>query len=124
MQPRGVFDFRASGDDAEATRRLHAMSRLVTDSPALQARERQVFDRYAAALAALIAEETRSASGDVQPRAVANALLGVHRGLIDYSRARALAGAPASRVGRELRAQAKQAFARLERGLGDYAVRR
>jgi AcrR family transcriptional regulator len=124
MQPRGVFDFRASGDDAEATRRLHAMSRLVTDSPALQARERQVFDRYAAALAALIAEETRSAPGDVPPRAVANALLGVHRGLIDYSRGRALAGAPASRVGRELRAQAKQAFARLERGLGDYAVRR
>ena len=54
---------------------------------------------------------------------MATALLGVHRALIDYVGERALAGAPASRIGREVRAHAKRAFARLERGLGDYAVK-
>jgi AcrR family transcriptional regulator len=123
LQPRGVFALKAPGGDAEATRQLQTITRLITESPALLARERQVLDRYADALAMLIAEETGSAPGDVEPRAVANALLGVHRSLIGYSRQRALAGTPASRIARELRAQAKQAFARLERGLGEYAVK-
>jgi MftR C-terminal domain len=114
---------KASGGDAEATRQLQTITRVITESPALLARERQVFDRYAEALAALIADETGSAPDDVEPRTVANALLGVHRALIDYSRQRALAGAPASRIARELRAQARQAFARLERGLGQYAAK-
>jgi AcrR family transcriptional regulator len=123
LQPRGIFDLTARGGDEEATRQLQAITRLITQSPALLARERQVFDRYAEALAGLIADETGSASGDIEPRAVANALLGVHRALIDYSRRRALAGAPASRIGRELRAQGKRAFARLEAGLGEYGVK-
>lgn len=92
---------------------------MITDSPALLARERQVFERYAEALAAVIAEETGSVPDDVEPHAVAHALLGVHRALIDYTRRRALAGAPAAQIARELRAQADRAFARLERGLGD-----
>ena len=58
------------------------------------------------------------------PRAVANALLGVHRSLIGYVRVRTLAGATASEVATEIRAQAEVAFERLEAGLGDYAVRR
>jgi AcrR family transcriptional regulator len=124
LQPRGVFDLKARGGDEGSTKQLLTITRLISESPALLARERQVFDRYAAALAALIAEETGSAPGDVVPHAVANALLGAHRARIDYSRQRALAGAPASQVARELRAQAQQAFAQLERGLGDYAVKR
>jgi hypothetical protein len=111
--------FEASGGGSTPAMR----ARVITESPALLARERQVFDRYADALAALIAEETGSAPGDAEPRAVANALLGVHRALIDYTRQRVLAGAPASQIARELPAQAKQAFAQLERGLGDYAVK-
>jgi hypothetical protein len=55
---------------------------------------------------------------------VANTLLGVHRALIDYVRTRALAGAPASQVVREVRARAKRAFELLEEGLGDYGVRK
>ena len=97
---------------------------MITESPALLARERQVFARYADSLAALIAEETSAAPNDVAPRAVANALLGLHRALIDYVRERALAGAPASQLAREVRTQAKRAFAQLERGLGDYAVKK
>jgi AcrR family transcriptional regulator len=123
LEPRGVFAMKAPGGDDEATEQLHTVSRVITESPALLARERQVFERYAETLTALIADETGSAAGDVAPRAVANALLGVHRALIDYTRERALAGARASQVARELRPQASQAFAQLERGLGDYAVK-
>jgi AcrR family transcriptional regulator len=124
LRQRGVFDLERSGGDAEATRQLHTISRLITESPALLARERQVFDRYAAALAALLVEETGAGPDDVEPRAVANALLGVHRALIDHSRRRALAGAMASQLGPELRAEAERAFARLERGLGEYGIKR
>jgi AcrR family transcriptional regulator len=123
LQPRGVFAMKSPGGDGEATRQLHTVSRVITESPALLARERQVFDGYAQDLAALIADETGSAPGEVEPRSVATALLGVHRALIDYSRQRALAGARASRIARELRAQAEQAFAQLERGLGEYATK-
>jgi AcrR family transcriptional regulator len=123
LKPRGVFAMEAPGGDAEATRQAQTVTRVITESPALLARERQVFDRYAEAMAILLADETGSAANDVEPRAVANALVGVHRALIEYSRERVLAGVRASRVGRELRARAREAFAQLESGLGEYAVK-
>jgi AcrR family transcriptional regulator len=121
LAQRGVLAMK--GGDDEATRQIQEITRVITESPALLARERQVFARYAESLAALIAEETGAPPHEVEPRAVANALLGIHRALIDYSRQRALAGAPASQIARELRVQEKRAFARLERGLADYAVK-
>ena len=111
------------GGDGEATRQLRTVTRVITESPALLARERQVISRYEEALAALLAEETGAAAHAVEPRAAANALLGVHRALIAYVRERALAGARASEIRREVRAEARRAFAELERGLGDYAVK-
>jgi AcrR family transcriptional regulator len=124
LQTRGVFALRDPAGDEEATKRVRTMSRVISESPALLARERRVFDDYANSLTALIAEETGSRADDLRPRAAANALLGVHRALIGYARERALAGAPASRVARELRNQANRAFDQLERGLGDYGVKR
>jgi AcrR family transcriptional regulator len=120
LKQRGVFDLK---EEDEATRQLRTITRVITESPALLARERQVFARYAESLAALIAEEAGSDPDAVEPRAAANALLGIHRALIDYVRARTLAGARASEIAREVRAEATRAFARLERGLGDYAVK-
>jgi AcrR family transcriptional regulator len=120
---RGVFDMKAAGGDDEATERVRTITRVITESPALLARERQVFDEYSSSLAALIAEETGAAAGDVRPAAVANALIGVHRSLIDYVRERTIAGARASQISRGVRAQAKNAFAQLEEGLADFAVR-
>ena len=114
MGRQGVFAL-----DEGATEQLRSMTRLITESPALLAREREVFERYADALAGLIAEEMGAAPGDVEPRAVAGALLGVHRALIDYVRRRALDGAAAADIGPDVRRQAKRAFTRLERGLAD-----
>jgi AcrR family transcriptional regulator len=119
---RGVFDMKAAGGEEAATERVREVTRVITESRALLARERQVFAEYSRSLAALIAEETGAAPGDVVPAAVANALIGVHRSLIDYVRERTMAGARASQIARGVRAQAKQAFGQLEKGLADFAV--
>src|SRR5215210_3457372 len=47
LRPRGLFDL--AGD--EATERLRAVTRVITGSPALLARERQVFADYTESLA-------------------------------------------------------------------------
>jgi MftR C-terminal domain len=100
------------------------VTRIVTESPSLLAREQRVFARYTASLAALLAEETGAREDDVEPRVVANALIGIHRALIDYVRRRTLAGDDdLDRLARDLRAQGKRAFRRLEAGLGSYGVR-
>jgi len=113
----GVFDLR---DEQAATRRLRSITRVITQSDALLARERLVFERYADSLARLIAEETGADPHDAEPRIAANALMGVHRALIDHVRVRALAGARSSEIGAEVRDRAERAFALLECGLGAY----
>jgi AcrR family transcriptional regulator len=123
LQPRGIFDLGARGGDA-ATKRMRTITRVITESPALLARERLVFDRYTESLAAAIAEETGAAPGDVAPRAVAGALLGVHGSLIAYVRRRTIAGDSVREIAPDLRSQAEAALELLERGLGDYGVKR
>jgi AcrR family transcriptional regulator len=124
LEPQGVFAMKGPGTAREATERLENVTRVITESPALRAREREVLARYTEALAAIIAEETGAGRDDVEPRVVAHALLGVHGALIDYVRRRVLAGASAPRIAKDLRGQAESALSRLERGLGGYAVRR
>jgi AcrR family transcriptional regulator len=114
---QGVMNADAPGGEAAATERIRTVTRVITESPALLAREREVLDRYARALAALIAEET--GAGDVLSHVVANALLGLHRALIDRVRELALSGASAAKIRTEIRAEAERAIALLERGLGN-----
>jgi AcrR family transcriptional regulator len=99
---------------------IRTITRIITESPALLARERQVFDRYAEALAALLAEETGARPGDVVARVVAHTLIGLHRGLIDHVRRQALAGVPAAQIRREVRAGGRRAIAQLQEGLAGY----
>jgi AcrR family transcriptional regulator len=120
LRRRGALQLE---DDDEATKRMRAINRVITESPALLAREREVFDRYTSSLASLLAEETKAREGAIEPLVVASALIDVHRMLIGYVRERTLAGDPARDVARGVRAQAKRAFAVLERGLADYGVR-
>ena len=124
LRPSGVFDVSAGCEDRAAAERLRTITRVITESPALLARERQVFDRYTDSLAALIAEETGSAPDAVAPRAVAGALLGIHRALIEYVRRHTLAGASIGDIASGLRSEAAAAVEQLRRGLGDYAVKR
>jgi AcrR family transcriptional regulator len=110
--------------DPAASRQLEQISRLISDSPALLAHEQQVFARFTASLAALIADETDSSVTDIQPWVVANTLMGFHRSLVAYVRRETLAGTPNAKLARDLRAQAKSAVATLELGLGTYGVKR
>jgi AcrR family transcriptional regulator len=121
LQPRGLL--AAPADDDAATQRLVAITRVITESPALLAREQQIFAGYTASLADLIAAETRGRAGAIEPWVAANALMGVHRALVDDTRRQIVAGARNPRLARNVRAQGKRALALLTAGLGDYAVK-
>jgi AcrR family transcriptional regulator len=110
-------------EDPEAVEELAALTRMITESPALLARERQVFERYTSSLAAVIAAETGASADDAEPRVAATAMMAVHRALIDYARGRIVAGARNPGVQREVRAQGRRALGLLERGLGSYGIK-
>jgi AcrR family transcriptional regulator len=117
LQARGLLAER----DPQARERLAAFTRMIASSPALLAREQQVYERYTRSLAALIAEETGAKEGAIEPWVAANAMMGVHRALVDYTRARVAAGESSPRLARDVRAQGERALELLERGLADYA---
>jgi AcrR family transcriptional regulator len=108
--------------DHQALERLRTVSRVIAASPALLARERQAIASTADALAALLAAETGAPADDLRPQAAANALLGVQRALLDYTRRRVLADEAPARLAADVRRLGDHAFALLEQGLGDYAA--
>jgi AcrR family transcriptional regulator len=107
--------------DRQALERARTVNRVIAESPALQAREQQAITRCADALAALLAEETNAADGDLSPQVAANALMGVHRALIDYVRRRILAEDAPTRLATDVREHYGSGIALLEHGLGNYA---
>ena len=118
------FVLNASGVLAENDPTMQlAFARIVTDSPALQEREQQIFARYTQSLAALIAGEIGTQNEDIEPWVAARALIGVHRGLVESVRRQVLAGRTNPDLSRAVRSQGERAFALLEHGLGRYAVR-
>ncbi|HMJ35394.1 MAG TPA: TetR family transcriptional regulator [Baekduia sp.] len=106
----------------EAREQLAALTRTIDESPALLAREQQIFAGYTDALATLLAEETSADAGDIEPWIAANAMMGVHRALVRHARGRVRDGARHPALAKEIRAGGEQAFALLELGLGSYAV--
>ena len=121
LEPRGLF---ATKDDA-AARELITLTRMMAASPALLAREQQIFTGYTDSLAQLIATETGARAGDLRPYTIANALIGVHRALIAFVRERLAAGeADRGPLGRQVRRRGEEALALLAVGLGDYAPKR
>jgi AcrR family transcriptional regulator len=119
-KPGGLLASR----DPDEVDKLAGINRMIAESPALLARERQIFDRYTGSLAALIAEETGARADSIEPWAVANALIGVHRASVDFARQRIVAGARNPGLARSVRRQISQALAALDRGLADYDVKR
>ena len=114
LKPRGYL----ASDDPGADEGMRAAARVITGSPALLAREREILESYTETLAALIAQEREVAADDVEAWVVANALIGLHRAVIAYVHRQALAGVNNRRIARNVRAQGKRALARLEHGIG------
>jgi AcrR family transcriptional regulator len=118
LEPRGLLAKR------EVDNQLETITRMISASPALLSREEQIYARYTESLAALIAEDSGAGADDIEPWVVANALMGIHRSLIGYTRRRVLDGARNPRLARDVRAQGKRALTALERGLGSYVAKR
>jgi AcrR family transcriptional regulator len=119
VQPQGLLASTAPG----AVESLAVITKIITASPALRSRERRIYDHYTDALARLIADELSAEPGDIEPWVVANALMGVHRAVIEHVREGVLAGKSGSRLARGVRTQVSRAIATLERGLARYPVR-
>ncbi len=117
----GSIDGLASPERQDAVLKA---ARVMGSSPDLAAREREIVERYTRQLAALLAAETRADPLDVEPLGMAAAMMGVHRSLVVFTRARVLAGVRGPRLLKEMRAQLRRALARLEKGLSGYAVKR
>jgi AcrR family transcriptional regulator len=118
-QPRGLL----AAEDPDAVERLAATTRVIEESPALLAREEKILAGFVDSLAELLREETSAKPEDLEPWVLANAMMGVHRALIRFSRREILAGTRNPQLSRRVRAQAKRSLASLERGLHSYAAK-
>jgi AcrR family transcriptional regulator len=94
---------------------IRAAAATFAASPSLAARERQIVDRYTDALAEILAG---GPDPDVEAVAVATALMGAHRAVVEHVRRRVQAGARGDALADDARTQIRRAFGRLERGLG------
>jgi AcrR family transcriptional regulator len=119
LTPRGLL---AAPDPAQVEQ-LSAITRVIAQSPSLLAREQQIYAKYTDALAGLLAAETGAGAEDIEPWIVARMLIGLHQGVVEYSRRQILAGTRNPALARRVRRQTQQALELLSRGLADYGVR-
>jgi AcrR family transcriptional regulator len=116
--PRGLL----AAHDPEQVEHLAVITRVITESPALLAREQQIYAQYTDALAGLLASETGARASDLEPRVVARTLIGLHQALVDYSRREILAGTRNPTLARRVRRRALRALELLAGGLADYGT--
>lgn len=109
---------------SERREAIVSAARAVGASPSLAAREREIVERYTHRLAELLAAETRTDPSDVEPLAVAWALIGAHRAVVEGTRKLVLAGTRGDALAAAAKALIRRAYARLEKGLDGYAARR
>src|SRR5437588_2295936 len=102
-EPRGLL----ASDDPEVVEELAAIVRVIAESPSLLAREQQIYLRYTASLAAVLAQESGADADDVRPWIVADTLIGIHQALVDYSRRQILAGTRNPELRRRVRRQTR-----------------
>ena len=122
MLDSGGWLRQAEAGDTAAMDRLRTVNRLIAASPDLQAREQLAIARSTRALADLLADQTGAGPDDIAPKVAANAVMGVHRALLDEVRRRVLAGEEPARLAADIRGFTLQALALLEHGLGDYGA--
>ena len=109
--------------DEDVAKMIRRAARVIAESRALQRREHEIMATHSRRLAAVLAGEAGLPSNDVDARVAADALMAVHRAVLDHVRAEATAGARGPGLAETARSQAERAFRRVEAGLGDYAVR-
>jgi AcrR family transcriptional regulator len=107
----------------EAAEGVAEMAKVVRGSHTLQVREREILGELTDSLATLIAEETLSAPGQVEPWLAAHAVLGLYASLLELARDRVLAGVCGPELSAELRRQGRRGLALLQFGLAGYAKR-
>ncbi|WP_433365392.1 TetR/AcrR family transcriptional regulator [Actinoplanes sp. CA-142083] len=118
----GLVDQLDDGDP-QALARLRTVNRVVAESPAMQGREQISLTRTAELLAAALADSADSAGEDrLTASVVAHALIAVQRALVLQVREAVLAGELPPGLAGRLARSAAEAFALLERGLGDYGA--
>jgi AcrR family transcriptional regulator len=115
---RRVLDGAANLGSRERVEAIVRAGKAIDASPSLRAREREIVEDYTRSLAAVLGGEN-----DVEALAAAAAMMAVHRSLVSHTRGQVMAGRRGAALAEGFRAQARRAFARLERGLGDYSVR-
>jgi AcrR family transcriptional regulator len=103
--------------------RIVAIPRLVAGSTALRERLFIGWEREAAVLTPVIAEETGSAPDDLVPAVVARSLAWTNRLVFRAAFNRLIAGEDQHALAADLREQARRAYDQLESGLRDYGVR-
>jgi AcrR family transcriptional regulator len=115
LEPRGFLDVNfPDADDA-----LVRAARIISASPSLLSREREEFTRCSDSLAELIKAEAGDSADDIGPHVIADALIGVHRALVELVRRRLVEGADRRRLAEEVRVQGRVSFDILAAGLGD-----
>lgn len=139
--PARAFAARPTGESAlDAVRRDYLRSveehdmllgwtdprftRLIDESPVLRARLREMFDHQEQALSVVLAEATGDEPDAFEPRHAAAQLGTVLRLLFDEAQRRVRRGITEDELFDVLGRTARDAFARLEPSLADYAVRR
>jgi AcrR family transcriptional regulator len=103
--------------------RITVIPRLVAGSTILRERLFIGWEREAALLTPVIAEETGSAADDLVPAVVARSLAWTNRLVFRAAFSRLIEGEDQRALAADLREQARRAYDQLERGLGDYGVR-
>ncbi|MEU7986361.1 TetR family transcriptional regulator [Streptosporangium canum] len=101
-----------------------AFHRMVSASPALVARVREMDDLRTDSLTRTLADEAGADPDDLTPALVAGQICATLRTLTAYAVRRMLAGESVAAVTPDLREQADHAFRLLESGIGGYRVRR
>ena len=120
---RFLLDSLRQLSEEEAAEAVRVAANVVGESPALQAREREISSRYAASLAAVLAEERGHAPDDIEARVAAESLMAAHRAVLDRVRAAASEGSSGRTLNAVARSEATRALNRIEAGLGNYAIR-
>jgi AcrR family transcriptional regulator len=112
LKPRGFL----SGDDIDVDMVVR-VTKLFTESPALMAREREIFDRYERKLGEAIASERRAKRDDLESHVIAKALVSLHRAMVEHVRHEVLAGRDTKRIAQQLEERGSRAVALIKYGV-------